>query len=222
MPRDNFCHQSSKPNRQPNHCYLSCQFVTRVRLDRVPLSEVEEPWERERKRKRKNRWFLLPIKSNSSVHLNLTAWKKEDFRSLPTLNQSWTEVFRRFSDVGPENYKVHPSILKTNRFLIIFLRQEKSTAIMNLAIAHELLQLMWKICRKPAFHVLGFLLVNGDPIRQSIIWPWKQRNRLVTFLHHLILVSWLKVCSTLKNASRNGEVSLKTELVLIRVHFTGS
>ena len=45
-------------------------------------------------------------KSTSCVHLNLTAWKKkvsEVFRGLPKLNQSWTEVYRRFSDVGPEN-----------------------------------------------------------------------------------------------------------------------
>ena len=47
--------------------------------------------------------------------------------------------------------------LKTNRFLI-FLTRGKSTAIVNLAITHELLQLKWEICRKlnRAFHVLGF------------------------------------------------------------------
>ena len=37
---------TNPPNLTDNHCYLSCQFVTRVRLDGVPLSEVEEPWER--------------------------------------------------------------------------------------------------------------------------------------------------------------------------------
>ena len=46
----------------------------------------------------------------------------------------------------------------------------------------------YSCCRKFAgnwaFHVLGFLLVNGDPIRQSVIWPWKLRKRLVNSLHH--------------------------------------
>ena len=51
--------------------------------------------------------------------------------------------------------KVYQSILKTNRFLI-FLRQEKSTANVNLAIMHELLQWKWKIRRKRGVYVLDF------------------------------------------------------------------
>ena len=60
--------------------------------------------------------------------------------------------------------KVHLSILKKN-LLLIFLRSEKSTPIVNLAITHELPQQKGKIRGKP-----GFLLVNGDPIRQSVTY----------------------------------------------------
>ena len=53
--------------------------------------------------------------------------------------------------------KVHRSILMTNRFLI-FLGQEKSTAVLNLAMTHELPQRKKKICRKPGAYVLGFFI----------------------------------------------------------------
>ena len=63
---------------------------------------------------------------------------------------------------------MHPSVLETNR-LFIFLTQEKSTAIVILSITHELLQPKWEICAKPGVSCPRFLLVNGDPIRQSVI-----------------------------------------------------
>ena len=38
------------------------------------------------------------------------------------------------------------------------------------------------------------LLVNGDPIRQSVIWPRKRRKHLFSFLQHVVLR--LKDCLT--------------------------
>ena len=52
--------------------------------------------------------------------------------------------------------KVHPNIMKTNR-LLIGLRQEKSTGIVNPAITPELPQLKRKICRNLGISVLGFI-----------------------------------------------------------------
>ena len=45
-------------------------------------------------------------------------------------------------------------------YFIFFLRREKSTAIVNLAITHELPQRMWKIHKKPGVYILGFLVVT--------------------------------------------------------------
>ena len=74
---------------------------------------------------------------------------------------------------------MHPSILKTNRFLI-FLRQEKSTAIVNLAITHELQQPKWKICRKPGFSCPGFPGIQSD----SLIYDRENKESvsLVSFI----------------------------------------
>ena len=64
--------------------------------------------------------------------------------------------------------KVHPSILKTNRFFI-FLRLEKSTATESCNHARvttaevENLQETVRLCP-------GFLSFNGDPIRRSVVW----------------------------------------------------
>ena len=54
---------------------------------------------------------------------------------------------------------VHPSILKTNR-LLIFLRQEKSTVMANLAITHELPQRKWKIRWTLGVYVMRFYLLT--------------------------------------------------------------
>ena len=54
--------------------------------------------------------------------------------------------------------RFNPGILKTNRFLI-FLRQEKSAAIVNLATTAEV-----KNSQETGRSCLGILLVNGYPI----------------------------------------------------------
>ena len=66
----------------------------------------------------------------SNGHLNLKREKRkkisEVFRRLPKLTQSWTEVFRRFSNVAQRIRKVsrvRQSILKTYRFLIYWLTE---------------------------------------------------------------------------------------------------
>ena len=76
--------------------------------------------------------------------------------------------------------KVDPSILKANRFLFL-LRREKSTASVNRAIAQKLPQRKWKNSQETGRLCPGFLLVNGDPIRQSVIWLLKRKKTFVYF-----------------------------------------
>ena len=79
----------------------------------------------------------------------------EPFLSWPKVELKSSEDFPMLAQRIRNVSKVHPSILKTNRFLI-FLRQEKSTAILNLAIMLELPEQKWKIHQKLGIYVLGF------------------------------------------------------------------
>ena len=65
--------------------------------------------------------------------------------------------------------KVHSSILR-NLFLIFF-RQEKSTAIVNLANHARVTTAEVGNSQETGRLYPGFLLVNGDSIRESVIRP---------------------------------------------------
>ena len=96
---------------------------------------------------RKRRWDLLHIKSTSlppnrlracNVTLTLQREKRkkisEVFGRLPTLTQSWTEVFEDFLMLAQtirKVSKVHQSILKTNWFLIYWLMEMQSDRLLH-------------------------------------------------------------------------------------------
>ena len=76
--------------------------------------------------------------------------------------------------------KVDPSILKANRFLFL-LRREKSTASVISCNRAEVTTAEVQNSQETGRLCPGFLLVKGDPIRQSVIWPLKRKKTFVYF-----------------------------------------
>ena len=102
---------------------------------------------------------------------------KEDFRGLTKISEVdpiISEVYRRLpmiSDVDPKTFGVEQLSLPM------------TTAIVNLAISHEFSHRKWEIRGKTGRLCPEFLLVNGDPIRQSFIWPQNEESFCLVYVN---------------------------------------
>ena len=142
---------------------------------------------------RKRRWDLLPIKSTSMPPNWLGASNMFFLALQREKKKKISEVFRGLPKLTQSWTEVFED------FLMLAQR------IRKVSLVHTK-TLWWQID-----------LIGRDPIRQSVIWPWKRRKRLFSFLQRV--VSWLKRMLNLKKClkKRRGELKKKTEIVLIRV-----